>query len=206
MGARHPLIVTQYDLKEIDHEGGLFPDARQALMRGTHERRRAPEPGKQYALLVDVAGEDEEQRGSAEVLERDQLANKKRDATAITVVEMGPGDQWSYLVRDRSLFLGVPQTALYERINALVAHWSARWLVVDAAGVGGGRVPVVMRGRARAALAMGRPRAAGVRRAGGARARRSVDQRGVHGGARQTTQTHRVFWCGGAGGEEGEAA
>src|SRR3989304_2217781 len=126
MGARHPLIVTQYDLKEIDHEGGLFPDARQALMRGTHERRRAPEPGKQYALLVDVAGEDEEQRGSAEVLERDQLANKKRDATAITVVEMGPGDQWSYLVRDRSLFLGVPQTALYERINALVAHWAAR--------------------------------------------------------------------------------
>src|SRR3989304_1949400 len=170
MGARHPLIVTQYDLKEIDHEGGLFPDARQALMRGTHERRRAPEPGKQYALLVDVAGEDEEQRGSAEVLERDQLANKKRDATAITVVEMGPGDQWSYLVRDRSLFLGVPQTALYERINALVAHWSARWL------------------------------------GGGAGARRSVDQRGVHGGARQTTQTHRVFWCGGAGGEEGEPA
>src|SRR3972149_3258463 len=52
LGARHPLIVTQYDLKEIDHEGGLFPDARQALMRGTHERRRAPEPGKQYALLV----------------------------------------------------------------------------------------------------------------------------------------------------------
>lgn len=138
LGARHPLIVTQYDLKEIDHEGGLFPDARQALMRGTHERRRAPEPGKQYALLVDVAGEDEEQRGSAEVLERDQLANKKRDATAITVVEMGPGDQWSYLVRDRSLFLGVPQTALYERINALVAHWSARWLVVDATGVGAG--------------------------------------------------------------------
>src|SRR3972149_2466164 len=139
LGARHPLIVTQYDLKEIDHEGGLFPDARQALMRGTHERRRAPEPGKQYALLVDVAGEDEEQRGSAEVLERDQLANKKRDATAITVVEMGPGDQWSYLVRDRSLFLGVPHTALYERINALGAHWSARWLLVDATGVGGGR-------------------------------------------------------------------
>lgn len=138
LGRQHPLIKTQYYLEEIDHEGGMFPAARQALMRGTHSRQRAPEPGRQYALLVDVAGEDEEQRGSAEVLERDQLANRKRDATAISVVEITPGDQWSYLVRDRHLFLGVRQTALYDRINALVSHWGARWVVVDATGAGAG--------------------------------------------------------------------
>src|SRR3990167_5201261 len=138
LGARHPLIVTQYDLKEIDHEGGLFGADRQALMHGTHERRRAPEPGREYALLVDVGGEDEEQRGAAEGLDRDQLANKKRDATAITIVEMVPGDQWTYLGRDKHLFLGVRLTSLYDRINALVSHWGARWVVVDATGIGAG--------------------------------------------------------------------
>lgn len=56
LGRNHPLIKTQYFLEEIDHDGGLFTDARQALMRGTHPRCRAPEPGHDYALLIDVAG------------------------------------------------------------------------------------------------------------------------------------------------------
>jgi len=137
LGRQHPLIKTQYFLEEIDSEGGLFPPARQALMRGTHPRLRAPEPGKQYALLIDVAGEDESALFSPSVV-RDDLANKKRDATAITLVEIMDAEQPRYLVRDRHLFLGIRHTTLYERINALVNHWAARWIVVDATGIGAG--------------------------------------------------------------------
>ncbi len=43
----------------------MFPPARRALMQGTHPARLAPEPGKIYALLLDVAGEDEDQQAAA---------------------------------------------------------------------------------------------------------------------------------------------
>jgi hypothetical protein len=141
LGRNHPLIKTQYFLEEIDASGGLFSDACKSLMRGTHERMRAPEPGHDYALLIDVAGEDEEAAGSSQDLERQELGNKRRDATAIRVVEIVQGHgviQPTYLVRDSHLFLGVRHTELYERINGLIAHWQARWIVVDATGVGAG--------------------------------------------------------------------
>ena len=40
--------------------GGLFGAERQEKMRGDHRRRRNPEPGKVYALLLDIGGQDEE--------------------------------------------------------------------------------------------------------------------------------------------------
>jgi hypothetical protein len=140
LGRNHPLIRTQYYLEEIDHDGGLFSEARQALMHGTHARTRAPEPGKQYALLIDVAGEDEAVTESSQDLDREMLGNKKRDAVAITIVEIDshPNSLPTYLVRDRHLFLGIKQTQLYERTNGLVEHWGTRWIVPDATGVGAG--------------------------------------------------------------------
>lgn len=141
LGRNHPLIKTQYFLEEIDATGGLFSDANKALMHGTHERQRAPEPNHTYALLIDVAGEDEAQTGSSQDLDRDQMGNQKRDATSITIVEITIGAgvrQPTYLVRDRHLFIGIRHTQLYDRINALVCHWAARWIVVDATGVGAG--------------------------------------------------------------------
>jgi hypothetical protein len=149
LGREHPLVKTQYFLEEIDAQGGLFSDANKALMRGTHERQRAPmgspmglpEPGKSYAVLIDVAGEDEEAAGTLDDLDRDELGNKRRDATGVTIVEISQGHgvlQPTYLVRDRQMFLGLRHTALYDRINAIIAHWCARWIIVDATGVGAG--------------------------------------------------------------------
>jgi len=140
LGRQHPLIKTQYYLEEIDGTGGLFSDTNKALMRGTHTRMRAPEPGHVYALMIDVAGEDEVAAGAMADLEREELGNKKRDATTLTVVEIvaRDGQLPLYLKRDAHLFLGIPHTQLYERINGLISHWSARWVVVDATGVGAG--------------------------------------------------------------------
>ena len=137
LGRDHPMIRTQYFLEEIDAQAGLFPPARRALMRGTHPRRHDPEPAKRYALLVDVAGEDETE---GDAMTRALLDRKKRDATALTVVEIDwqYGQLPVYRTVDRHLWLGVRHTTLYQRLVALQRHWHAMYLVVDATGVGAG--------------------------------------------------------------------
>jgi len=137
LGRDHPLIRTQYFLEEIDAQGGLFPPMRRALMRGDHPRRHEPVPGRRYALLIDVAGEEEE---PGDPLDRSMLANKKRDATALTVVEVdiAYGRLPFYRVVDRRSWLGVKHTSLHGQILALAGHWRAVWVVVDATGVGAG--------------------------------------------------------------------
>lgn len=137
LGRNHPLIKTQYYLEEIDGQGGMLDPLRRALMRGDHERIRSPVPGHRYALLLDVAGEDEQ---PGDPLERAMLANKRRDATALTVVDVDvqPGALPLYRVVDRRLWLGKRHTDLYRVLTTLAAHWHATWVVVDATGVGAG--------------------------------------------------------------------
>lgn len=90
-GRMHPLVRTQYFSEEIDGEGGLFPHERIARMRSTIPAASvppsAPRTGGIYALLLDVAGEDEGVRGKSGEL---SLANPARDATALTLVEITP--------------------------------------------------------------------------------------------------------------------
>jgi hypothetical protein len=137
LGRNHPLIRTQYYLETIDAQCGMFPAQRQALMRGDHGRRHEPEAGHRYALLIDVAGEDETEGGAED---RATLTNPRRDGTALTVVdvETAYGRLPTYRVVDRDLWLGVKHTRLYRRILALARHWHAVWIVVDATGVGAG--------------------------------------------------------------------
>jgi hypothetical protein len=137
LGRQHPLVRTQFYLEEIDVAGRLFTGQRQKLMRGDHGRLEGPRPGGSYALLLDISGEDEVE-GDAQV--RLQLANPRRDATALTVVEVerdGPGLP-RYRVVDRRLWLGIKHTALRQEILALFARWRASRLVLDATGVGAG--------------------------------------------------------------------
>ncbi len=140
LGRNHPLIRTQFFLELVDGSGGLFPLSRRALMRGGHSRRSIPEPGHHYALLIDVAGEDET---AGSVVERHLLENPRRDATAITVVDVdvaarSAGGLRLYRVVDRKLVLGERHTTLHGQILALARLWHAGWVVVDATGVGAG--------------------------------------------------------------------
>jgi hypothetical protein len=68
------------------------------------------------------------------------LANPRRDATALTIVEVARAgtELPRYRVMDRRLWLGVKHTALREEILALFSHWRASRLVLDATGVGTG--------------------------------------------------------------------
>ena len=138
---------TQFFSEEIDSEGGMFPAARIALMKGTHPALDAPRPAHVYCLLLDVAGEDKsssfsggEQDGGKAV-----LSNKGRDSTALTVVEVdltSLEDELikapTYRVVNRHEWVGAKHTSLYGQIKALAEHWQARYLVVDATGIGAG--------------------------------------------------------------------
>ena len=137
LGRNHPLIKTQYYLEEIDATGGLFPKLRRALMRGDHPRQTEPTPGQRYALLIDVAGEDEQ---PGDEIARQMVENPKRDSTALTVVEIEIkyGELPRYRAVDRKVWIGTKHTALHAQINTLARHWNAIWIVIDATGIGAG--------------------------------------------------------------------
>ena len=110
----------------------MFSPARRARMQGEHSPALSPAPGKLYAVLLDVAGEDEDMQSVD-----DQAANAstKRDATALTVVEVDLSTLADpvisaprYLVVQRRLWVGVKQSKLYADIRGLSitggAHWS----------------------------------------------------------------------------------
>ncbi len=143
-GRQHVMVRTQYFSEEVDAEGGMFGPERIGLMRGAHARQEAAAPGKVYALLVDVAGEDENAGGLSSG-EMQALHNPGRDSTALTVVEVDLTSlddaliqAPTYRVMGRRQWLGVKHTSLYAQLLALAESWQARYLIVDATGVGAG--------------------------------------------------------------------
>jgi hypothetical protein len=135
-GPQHPFIRTEYELQVLDGEGGLFPPHRLAQMQGDHPRRHRAEPGKRYAGLLDVAGEEEEGSGP------NSFDNaSRRDSTALTVVEVDVRGRElpAYRVVDRMAWTGVRHTALHAQLVDLLRNvWGMSALVVDATGVGAG--------------------------------------------------------------------
>ena len=138
-GRNNPMIKTQYFSEEIDAEGGMFPPARLALMRGSHPAREEPAAGAWYAFLLDVAGQDEGLNTGG------IMSNPGRDSTALTIVEisletladpiiMAP----TYRVVSRKAWTGARQAAVYAEVKALADLWNPRHLVIDATGIGAG--------------------------------------------------------------------
>lgn len=143
LGRSHPSVRTQYFAEEIDSEGGMFPPVRLALMQGNHAPLDTPLPGRVYAALLDLAGEDEAAANTGDALS--DLQNPHRDLTALTIVEcdlqtlqddllQAP----TYLVVQRSQWAGTKHSQLYGQLRALLLHWKVRYAVVDATGVGAG--------------------------------------------------------------------
>jgi hypothetical protein len=147
LGRRHPMVRTQFYNEEIDAEGGMFPPERIALMQGEHAPIQEPQPGRTYALLVDVAGEDEWAAGPDASLSTlpTALQNPGRDATALTVVEIDRSTiaddllkAPTYRVVQRRQWVGIQHVLLYARLRALAEQWRVQYLVIDATGVGAG--------------------------------------------------------------------
>ncbi len=137
LGRNHPFVKTEYFLEELGDEGGLFPPAVRERMRGDHRRPRTPRPGCTYALLVDVGGED--------TRSPDGAPDSRRDATALTVVEVDTASLTdptlrapTYRVAGRKAWTGAGQPELLRAIGELAATWGAKRVVVDATGIGAG--------------------------------------------------------------------
>ena len=140
LGRNHPLIRTQLYSEEIDTEGGMFNAYRQALMHGTHPQQQMPLPDVPYAMLIDVAGEDELAETNSMA-----LANEARDHTALTIVQVDLATLSDELIRApryltvfRREWVGDKHTTLYTQIKAIAEHWQVRTIVIDATGVGTG--------------------------------------------------------------------
>ncbi|MGQ9494078.1 MAG: hypothetical protein ACUVR2_09985 [Anaerolineae bacterium] len=143
LGANHPIVKTQYELQEIDEAGRLFTTERMVRMRGSHCRLHEPVRDESYALLVDVAGSDEESETMLDMEARD--ANPRRDSTVVTVVrvDLNTLDDPligfpSYEVVNRYWWTGRSQADQYAGIVELVKTWNPLSLVVDATGIGAG--------------------------------------------------------------------
>jgi hypothetical protein len=146
LGRNHPLVKTQFFSEEIDAEGGLFPPARRALMRGLHPPACEPSPGHSYAFLIDVAGEDETSGLSpASGGTEGGSQNTGRDSTFLTIVDVDLASLAdpltkapTYRVVQRQAWTGVKHSQLFSVITALASLWSPVYTVIDATGIGAG--------------------------------------------------------------------
>lgn len=151
LGRQHPMVKTQYFSEEIEGQCRMFPPRRLALMKGDQLRQYSPTPGRTYAVLIDVAGEDEGLQNDEGIIDgrfaqlAEGLENPRRDATALTVVEVDLNTLKDellqapvYRVVNRRNWIGVKHPLLYGQILTAAYHWHVMFLVVDATGVGAG--------------------------------------------------------------------
>jgi len=105
-------------------------------MQGSHTARTEPEPGRTYAFLIDVAGQDE-------AIENEMLQNPSRDSTALKIVEVDTSSvrllgKPSYLTVLRTEWSGQKHVRVFGALRALVETWKPLRIVIDATGVGEG--------------------------------------------------------------------
>lgn len=140
LGRNHPTIKTQYFSEEIDAESQFIKDA-EILMAGDHDRREEPEDGVLYAMMIDVAGGEEENKAGIK-LETDE--SQKRDATAITICEVDLSTLQTvkhavtWRVRCRYNWTGIPYEQQYARIEGLINKWGPVAVACDGTGIGAG--------------------------------------------------------------------
>lgn len=140
LGRNHPTIKTQYFSEEIDAESQFIKDA-EILMAGDHERQEEPETGVLYAIMIDVAGGEEENKVGIK-LETDE--SQKRDATAVTICEVDlstlstikHAPTWK--VRCRYNWTGIPYEQQCARIEGLINLWGPAAVCCDGTGIGAG--------------------------------------------------------------------
>ncbi len=141
LGIDHPIVRTQYLLQEIDEQAGMFSGLI-VQMHGDHPPGERAISGHDYALLLDVAGEAESPSPPAPLPEGEGSWGEG-DSTALTIVELDYSTLATlglptYRVVHRRRWLGTKHPVLYAQLLDLARIWSARYIVVDATGVGAG--------------------------------------------------------------------
>jgi hypothetical protein len=143
LGPDHPVILTQYDLVDVDTLGGyLKPHHITSLLHSEHQRYHAPRSDADYIVTIDIAGE-------AESEEEDPLKKSRgaKDSTVALIFEVDPEDRVNDYPACRLVDIhwwtgkpladepsGLPgqQSILLK----LLKQWKPKLTVVDSRGVG----------------------------------------------------------------------
>ena len=138
LGEDHPLFRTQYALLPLAGGGGFLSRQQILLIAGAHPRQRLPLRGVSYVAGMDLAGEQEQQKG--EML---MSAKPKLDSTVITIAELVASQPSAGKVAEPALrvveqyrWTGTPHPQLYSQMLAVLRKWQCRKVVVDATGIG----------------------------------------------------------------------
>jgi len=136
LGSDHPVILTQYDLRDVDAVGGYLKDHHlMKLLSGDHDRCRAPLDFETYVIGVDIAGEDEEESEA-----RVRVESPRRDSTVAIVAAVDAGssvhDLPAVRVRDIYWWTGRALGDQQEDLLAMIELWKPLRVVVDARGIG----------------------------------------------------------------------
>jgi hypothetical protein len=149
LGASHPIVQTQYLLKELSRADRLLSREQLELLKGEHPALSGPQERPEawgrggWVAGLDVAGTDEE---DPELLLQ-SASGGKRDSTVLTIAFAedvrgeGPGgsvvEPRLHVVRQYT-WRNAPHRELYPVVLSLVRdRWACR-RVVDATGVGSG--------------------------------------------------------------------
>lgn len=149
LGPSHPVIQTQYDLIDIDEFQGAFSAAhRELLFTSDFFRAQSPPPkrrGHEFVVVIDVAGEEEEQREFDVDVE---ARSETPDSTVIGVARVDRSRVYMKMPRIDLLDLHIlrgekmvaaPATdgaSLQEKILRVLGVWQPKVVLIDARGIG----------------------------------------------------------------------
>jgi len=149
LGATHPVILQQYDLIDGDAEGGYLKSPHiTSLFDSVHTHQYEPKSNARYIMLIDIAGENEENVDSIEdVLKNDGQSKGKRDSTIAWIIEVDAKDRKYnyplYRIVQGHWWTGKQLAAgpsgipgQQEILLNLCFKWKPMKVIVDARGVG----------------------------------------------------------------------
>lgn len=146
LGESHPVILTQYLLKDIDAVGGFLKTHHLLTLLDTdHNRTPAPTGRKEtnYVIVIDIAGADEQ-----ELEDPMEKAQSSRDATWALIFEADWGDVKNdypmYRLLDAYWWVGKAFSSdpgsgwdgQQEILLKLIQLWEPHTTIVDANGIG----------------------------------------------------------------------
>lgn len=141
LGADHPVILTQYDLVDVEAIGGYLNDAqRESLLssKNAHPRLDGPRDGMAYGLVVDVGGQAEQQMDDEEL----RLEQPTRDSTVGLVLEWDPNEATPSLsyptvrIVNAYWWTGRDHLTAAGELVRLASHWHISHGAIDARGLG----------------------------------------------------------------------
>ena len=147
LGSAHPVILTQYDMVDVESQGGAFkPEHIKSLLDSEHVREKEPRrfEGCEIIMVIDLAGEEEEK----EDFDESYSDSHDPDSVCIFVVRVDRRrrvmDKPMCEIIDAMIYTGEKIQAagpddppgVQEKIMRAMIDWQPRTVLIDSRGLG----------------------------------------------------------------------